>query len=92
MYSVAPVRTASASGRPLSENCEWSPAYIRTRCNGMALLGTAIIDAGGVTIGAASATIGALIGSQSVKIDPRTLFPYTTLFRSIGRASCRERV
>ena len=23
---------------------------------------------------------------------PGTLFPYTTLFRSIGRASCRERV
>ena len=26
------------------------------------------------------------------KSNPDTLFPYTTLFRSIGRASCRERV
>ena len=48
-----------------------------------------------VTAGLAAAffttsLILSLVASQT--LFRSTLFPYTTLFRSIGRASCRERV
>ena len=36
-----------------------------------------------------TAQIGAILGTEQIDL---TLFPYMTLFRSIGRASCRERV
>src|SRR5690349_22705270 len=49
------------------------PDYMRTRCSGMESRGTAIMDDDGVIGGGWSAIRGALMGSVSVKIEPRPI-------------------